>query len=80
MVDLHPTNAKLRDRTRRIFSTLTGVDSQVAQTRLDTADGRLKLALVMELCQLDRTQAQNLLATHNGKVKAAIRAVPRSTY
>jgi len=79
MVDLHPTNAKLRDRARRIFSTLTGVDSQAAQTRLDAADGRLKLALVMELCQLDRTQAQNLLATHNGKVKAAMRAKPRPT-
>ena len=32
---------------------------------------RLELALVMELCQLDRTQAQHLLDTCGGSVKAA---------
>ena len=71
MVDLQPTNAKLRDRAERIFATLTGASSQVAADRLQAAEGGLKLALVMELCQLDRTQAQHLLDSCGGSVKAA---------
>ena len=71
MVDLQPTNAKLRDRAERILATLTGASSQVAADRLQAAEGSLKLALVMELCQLDRAQAQRLLDTCSGSVKAA---------
>ena len=71
MVDLQPTNAKLRDRAERIFVALTGTSPQVAAARLQAAEGGLKLALVMELCQLDRTQAQHLLDTCGGSVKAA---------
>ena len=71
MVDLQPTNAKLRDRAERIFATLTGASPQVAAARLQEAGGGLKLALVMELCQLDRAQAQHLLDTCGGSVKAA---------
>ena len=71
MVDLQPTNAKLRDRAERIFATLTGASPQVATARLQAAEGGLKLALVMELCQLERTQAQHLLDTCGGSVKAA---------
>lgn len=71
MVDLQPTNDKLRDRAERIFATLTGASPQVAAARLQAAEGGLKLAIVMELCQLDRAQAQHLLATCGGSVKAA---------
>ena len=71
MVDLQPTNAKLRDRAERIFVALTGASPQVAADRLQAAEGGLKLALVMELCQLDRAQAQHLLDTCGGSVKAA---------
>ena len=71
MVDLQPTNAKLRDRAERIFATLTGASPQVAAARLQAAEGGLKLALVMELCQLDRAQAQHLLDACGGSVKAA---------
>ena len=79
MVDLQPTNAKLRDRAERIFATLTGVSPQVAAARLQAADGGLKLALVMELCQLDRAQAQRLLDTCGGSIKAATGANPCNT-
>ena len=74
MVDLQPTNAKLRDRTERIFSALTGVDTAVASRQLQAADGQLKLALVMELCAVDRSRAQDLLDTHGGIVKRAVAA------
>ena len=71
MVDLQPTNAKLRDRAERILANLTGASPQVAAARLQAAEGGLKLALVMELCQLDRAQAQHLLDAYGGSVKAA---------
>ena len=71
MIDLKSTNAKLRDRTLRIFCALTDADEQTATARLATA-GSLKLALVMELCAVDLAKAQDLLATHGDRVKEAI--------
>ena len=71
MVDLQPTNAKLRDRAERILATLTGASPQAAAARLHAAQGSLKLALVMEWCHLDHTQAQRLLDACGGSVKAA---------
>ena len=71
MVDLQPTNAKLRDRAERILATLIGASPQAAAARLQAAGGGLKLALVMEWCQLERAQAQHLLDACGGSVKAA---------
>ena len=71
MVDLQPTNAKLRDRAERILATLTGASPQAAAARLQAAEGNLKLALVMEWCQLERARAQHLLDACGGSVKAA---------
>ena len=71
MIDLQPTNAKLRDRSLRIFCTLTSADEHTATERLATA-GSLKLALVMELCAVDLATAQDLLAAHGDSVKKAI--------
>jgi N-acetylmuramic acid 6-phosphate etherase len=74
MVDLQPKNAKLRDRTLRILGTLTGLDPKAAEARLAEANGELKVALVMELRQVDAAQARALLARHNGVVRRAVEA------
>ncbi len=74
MVDLLPTNAKLRDRCERIFVTLTACTADEATEALNKADGQLKLALVMSLCRVDLPRANALLDQHNGVVKDAIRA------
>ena len=71
MIDLQPTNSKLRDRTLRIFCALTDADEHTATARLVTA-GSLKLALVMELCAVDLNQARDLLAAHGDSVKRVI--------
>ena len=71
MIDLKPTNAKLRDRAMRIFCTLTDADEQTATACLANA-GSLKLALVMELCAVDLAKARELLAAHGDSVKEAI--------
>jgi N-acetylmuramic acid 6-phosphate etherase len=72
MVDLQPKNAKLRDRSSRIFSLLTGLDRQAAENRLREAGGALKLALVMELCAVGLEEARQLLAAHGGSIKKAM--------
>ena len=61
MVDLQPTNAKLRDRSCRILATLAGIDRQRAAADMAAAGWDLKLALVMSLCQIEATEARRRL-------------------
>lgn len=72
MVDLQPNNAKLRDRMLRILSALAGLDADTASRRLEAAGWKLKLALVMELCDTDAAAACRLLEAAGGRVRAAV--------
>ena len=74
MVDLQPTNEKLRIRSRRILRELTGVDDALAAQILARCQGRLKQALVVALAGVDPDSAQALLDTHGGQVRAAVKA------
>jgi N-acetylmuramic acid 6-phosphate etherase len=72
MVDLQPTNAKLRDRSVRILSALTDLDAASAPRTLAAAGGHLKTALVMELCSVDADGARQLLEAHDGLIRKVI--------
>jgi N-acetylmuramic acid 6-phosphate etherase len=74
MVDLQPTNEKLRIRSRRILRELAGVDDAVACDILAWCRGRLKPALVVALAGVAPDVAQSLLDAHGGQVRAAARA------
>ncbi|MEW6754093.1 MAG: N-acetylmuramic acid 6-phosphate etherase [Candidatus Latescibacterota bacterium] len=74
MVDLQPRNAKLRDRMVRILSAITELEPEAAARRLTEAGGRLKVALVMELCAVDAAEASRLLQVHRGVIKEILRA------
>jgi N-acetylmuramic acid 6-phosphate etherase len=74
MVDLQPTNEKLRIRSRRILRDLAGVDDELARDMLKRCGGRLKLALVVALADVDPDNAQSLLDAHGGQVRAAVKA------
>jgi N-acetylmuramic acid 6-phosphate etherase len=74
MVDLQPTNEKLRIRSRRILRELAGVDDAQAHDILARCDGRLKRALVVALADVSPEMAQSLLDRHNGQVRAAVKA------
>jgi N-acetylmuramic acid 6-phosphate etherase len=78
MIDLNPSNEKLRIRSRRMLRELAGVDDAAAVRLLAEAGGRLKPALVMALAQVDAATAQALLAACGGQVHAAVRAAARS--
>lgn len=75
MIDLQPTNEKLRMRTRRILREIAGVDDPRAVALLEETDGRLKPALVAALAGVDGDRAMALLETHGGQVREAVRAV-----
>jgi len=74
MVDLQPTNEKLRIRSRRILRELAGVDDALARDILARCGGRLKRALVVALADVEPDTAQSLLDSHNGRVRAAVKA------
>ncbi len=72
MVDLQPKSAKLRDRSGRILAALTGLAPSESAGRLMESGWDLKLALVMELCDLDRDAARERLERYGGHLKQAI--------
>lgn len=77
MVDLKPTNAKLRDRSCRILAVLAGIDPEGARRHLETTGWDLKLALVMRMGAVDAGRARRLLQSSEGHVKRAV-AMARS--
>jgi N-acetylmuramic acid 6-phosphate etherase len=71
MVNVQPTNDKLRDRATRIVSTLTELDGNAAAALLDQA-GAIKTAVVMQKLALDREEAEQRLRSADGKLRAAL--------
>lgn len=62
MVDLQPTNRKLRARAARIVAALTGLTEKAAAALLRRAAWRPKVAAVMHHHRVDRRAAEALLA------------------
>jgi N-acetylmuramic acid 6-phosphate etherase len=77
MVDLRPSNEKLRIRSRRILRELAGVDDDGARDILLRCEGHLKCALVVAMTGVEPGEAESLLQAHGGKVRAAIEAAGR---
>lgn len=73
MVDVDTTTcAKLEDRGTRIVQAATERTRESARTLLDAAGGRVKTALVMHTCEVDRTDAERLLEKAHGDVGSVI--------
>lgn len=72
MVDLQPTNEKLRIRTRRILRELAGLGDDEAAELLERCSGNLKRALVAALAGVDPAEAAERLERHGGQVRQAI--------
>ncbi|MDE0636399.1 MAG: N-acetylmuramic acid 6-phosphate etherase [Candidatus Poribacteria bacterium] len=66
MVDVHASNTKLVERSTRIVQTVTGVDASIADTALKQAGGSAKIAIVMLVKEINRTDAIALLEKHKG--------------
>ncbi len=72
MVDVAVTNKKLRDRALRILQDLTELDREAAGYLLQRSNNRVKLALIMHWTSLEPEEGVNLLAQHQGNLRAAI--------
>jgi N-acetylmuramic acid 6-phosphate etherase len=74
MVDVAPTNEKLRARVRRIVGVATGAPPERADEALAAADGNAKVAIVSLLAGVDAGTARERLARANDDVRHAIEA------
>jgi N-acetylmuramic acid 6-phosphate etherase len=72
MVDLKQTNAKLRDRGRRIVMAAGEVDADEATRLLAEAHGEAKTAIVMARLGVEAPEARQRVAAAGGQVRAAL--------
>ena len=72
MVDLRPTNEKLRIRSRRILREIAGIDDDLARDILGRCGGHLKRALVVAMTGVEPEEAEALLQAHGGQVRLVI--------
>jgi N-acetylmuramic acid 6-phosphate etherase len=72
MVDVQPTNHKLRQRAQRILVEATGVDPEVAHQLLEQSGWQVKTAVVMALAGVDVLEATERLARNQDRVRAAV--------
>lgn len=76
MVDLQATNAKLRDRAERIVCEVCGVTAAQARDLLRAADGSVKLAIVMQMLNLDSAAARAALENDGGVIRRVVKGPP----
>ncbi len=72
MVDVQPTNEKLRARALSIVEQACGTDASRAEAALEDAGGMAKPAIVSILADVDAKTADTLLAQASGDVRRAI--------
>jgi len=72
MVDVRPTNTKLRRRAVRILQQAAGAGSEAARAALEETDYEVKPALVMLLSGVDADEARRRLAQAEGFVRYAV--------
>ncbi len=72
MVDLRPGSAKLRDRALRIIETAGNVSRETAERLYESADGEVKTAIVMALCELKVKPSRERLQAAHGHVRRAL--------
>ena len=73
MVDVQASNEKLKARAIRIVMQATDCDKALAEETLKQADQNAKLAIMMILSGLDRSQAEALLEKHQGKLQLTLK-------
>ncbi|HUG55054.1 MAG TPA: N-acetylmuramic acid 6-phosphate etherase [Vicinamibacteria bacterium] len=72
MVDFKLTNAKLRDRGRRIVVSAGGVTAPEAERLLGEADGHVKTAIVMARLGVPADEARRRITAAGGHVRRAL--------
>jgi len=71
MVNVQPTNEKLKDRAVRIIAAATGVGEERAAALLTEA-GTVRVAIVMQKLGISRERAVQQLAAAGGRLRLAL--------
>jgi N-acetylmuramic acid 6-phosphate etherase len=77
MVDVRPTNSKLRERAVRIVTAISGVTPREARRALVASGWRPKVASIVASYHLDPEVASDLLDRHAGRLRDALDAAAR---
>jgi N-acetylmuramic acid 6-phosphate etherase len=72
MVDVQPTNSKLKDRAARIVSEIADISYEKAQEFLNKTNYQVKPAIIMSMMNLTFEEAEQLLQKHNGRLREAL--------
>nr|MCR5266173.1 N-acetylmuramic acid 6-phosphate etherase [Cyanobacteria bacterium RUI128] len=72
MIDVMPTNLKLRDRASRIVSEIADVDKEYARNVLENSDWKVKTAITMIKGGMDKDEANELLDNNDGVLRKAL--------
>jgi N-acetylmuramic acid 6-phosphate etherase len=73
MVDVQPTNAKLKQRARNIIMEAAGVSEKEAEQALKEQNGNTKAAIFQLVTGVSPDEAITHLELHNGRLKEAIK-------
>ncbi len=76
MVDLKPTNEKLRDRSERMVVEVCGVSREEARALLEASGRRVKIAIVMQKLGLGREAAEAALEAAGGVIRRVVPDAP----
>jgi len=76
MVDLRPTNVKLRARAVRILRLVTGVDDDRAKLLLQESGWQVKTAILMQLSGISAAKARRRLKAAGGVIRRALPGLP----
>lgn len=72
MIDLMPTNEKLKSRAIRIVSEIAGVNNSTALQTLLESDWSVKTSIIMLQCKLNKNDAKELLRKNCGVLRRAL--------
>ena len=75
MIDLMPTNEKLKDRAIRIVSEIAEVSASVALKTLLESEWKVKTAIIMLKCNMTKEAATELLRKNCGVLRRALKSI-----
>jgi N-acetylmuramic acid 6-phosphate etherase/N-acetylglucosamine-6-phosphate deacetylase len=72
MVDVRPTNEKLRDRSTRIVARITGASMEKSREALESSGWKTKVASAMLVGHVDSEKASERLDLYEGRLRPAL--------
>jgi N-acetylmuramic acid 6-phosphate etherase len=73
MVNVQPSNSKLRDRAVRIIARTADLEPERARELLDNSGGNVRMAILMGRLGIGREEAQQRLESAGGRLSEALR-------